>query len=119
MAELVVLVLDNPAQTGDVLDAWLAAGESGVTILHSTGLTHHVGKRGAGDDLPLFPSLADLLRGREEPHRTLFAVVTDGFDVEALVNATEKITGPLDEPNTGILFVVPVRRAWGLHRTSA
>src|SRR5574342_309385 len=111
MAELVVLVLDNPAQTGDVLDAWLAAGVSGVTILHSTGLTHHVGKRGVRDDLPLIPSLTDILRGREEPHRTLFAVVSDGFDVEALVNATEKITGPLDEPNTGILFVVPVRRA--------
>lgn len=71
---------------------------------------------GLRDDLPLFPSLDDLLQSREEPHRTLFVVVPDGFDVEALVAATEKITGDLDEPNTGILFTVSVTRAWGLNR---
>jgi hypothetical protein len=42
--------------------------------------------------------------------------VPDGFDVEALVAVTEKITGTLDEPNTGILFTLPVTRVWGLHR---
>jgi hypothetical protein len=42
--------------------------------------------------------------------------VPDGFDVEALVAATEKITGSLSEPNTGILFTIPVTRAWGLKR---
>ena len=43
-------------------------------------------------------------------------LVPDGFDVETLVAATEKITRTLDEPHTGILFTVPVTRAWGLHR---
>jgi hypothetical protein len=62
------------------------------------------------------PSLSSLLRTREEAHRTLFAVLPEGFDVEALVAATQKVTGELDQPNTGILFTVPVLRAWGLHR---
>jgi hypothetical protein len=116
MAELVVLVLDDFNKTEEVLAAWLALGISGATILDSSGLSHEVGRAALRDDLPLFPSLEDLLRSREEPHRTLFAVVPDGFDVEALMAATEKITGPLDEPNTGILFTVPVTRAWGLNR---
>jgi len=30
------------------------------------------------------------------------------------VAATETILGDLDRPNTGILFVMPVTRAWGL-----
>ncbi len=116
MAELVVLVLNDPDKIEDVLAAWVAVGVSGVTILNSTGLSHKLGRRGLRDDLPFFPSLEHLLRSREEPHRTLFAVVPDGFDVEALVTATEEITGALDEPDTDILFVMPVTRVGGLHR---
>ena len=116
MPELVVLVLNDPDQTEDVLSAWLAMGVAGVTILNSKGLSQYIGQRGLRDDLPLFPSLEDLLQSSEKPHRTLFVVVPDGFDVAALVAATEEITGDLDEPNTGILFTVPVTRAWGLNR---
>lgn len=116
LPELVVLVLNDPNQTEDVLSAWLRMGVGGVTILNSRGLGQYVGRLGLRDDLPLFPSLEGLLQSREEPHRTLFVVVPDGFDVAALVGATEKITGDLDEPNTGILFTVPVTRAWGLNR---
>jgi hypothetical protein len=116
LPKLVVLVLNDPGKTEDILAAWLAVGVSGVTILASSGLSHHLGQPGLRDDLPLFPSLEDLLQNREESHRTLFAVVSDGFDVEALVAATEKITGVLDGPNTGILFTVPVTHAWGLNR---
>lgn len=116
MAELVVLVLDDPDKTEEVLAAWVAVGVSGVTILDSAGLRHKIGRAGPRDDLPLFPSLEDLLRSREEPHRTLFAVVPDGFDIDALAVATEEITGVLDEPDTGILFVMPVTRVWGLNR---
>ncbi len=116
MAELVVLVLDDPDKMEDVLAVWLAAGIAGVTILDSSGLNHQVGKRRLRDDVPLFPSLATLLRGREEHHRTLFVVVPDDFDIQALVAATEKIIGAFDEPNTGILFTLPVTRAWGLRR---
>jgi hypothetical protein len=111
-----VLVLNDPDKTEDILAAWLAVGVSGVTILDSRGLSHQISRRRLRDDLPLFPSLEDLLRSREEPHRTLCTVVADGFDVEALVVETEKITGKFDEPNTGILFTLPVTRAWGLHR---
>jgi hypothetical protein len=116
LPELIVLVLNDPGKTEDILAAWLAAGVSGVTLLDSRGLSHQLSQPGLRDDLPLFPSLEDLLRSREESHRTLFAVVPDGFAVEALVTATEKITGILDEPHTGILFTVPVTRAWGLQR---
>jgi nitrogen regulatory protein P-II 1 len=116
LLELIVLVLNDPGKVDDVLAAWLEVGVSGVTILDSWGLSHHVGRRGLRDDLPLFPSLEDLLRGREEAHRTLFAVVPDGFDVHALVAVTERITGPIDGPDSGILFTLPVTRAWGLDR---
>jgi hypothetical protein len=114
LLELIVLVLNDPGKVDDVLTAWLEVGVSGVTILDSWGLSHHIGRRSLRDDLPLFPSLEALLRGREEAHRTLFAVVPDNFEIEALVAATEQITGSFEETDTGILFTLPITRVWGL-----
>lgn len=116
MSELIILVLNDPGKTEDVLAAWLEVGVSGATILNSRGLSHQVGRTGLRDDLPLFPSLEDLILGREEEHRTLFVIVSDDFDIQALVAKTEEITGALDGPNTGILFTLPVTRVWGLNR---
>jgi hypothetical protein len=116
MPELIVLVLDDASKVGDVLNAWLEAGISGVTLLDSAGLGHEFAQHGARSDIPFLPSLESLLRVREERSRTLFSIVPDGFDVDALMAATEVITGSLDKPDTGILFTIPVSRAKGLHR---
>ena len=114
MPELITMVLNDPGKTEDVLQAWLDQGVTGTTVLDSRGLLQEMCRRGARDDLPLFPSLSTLMHCREEPHRTMFAIVPDGFDVEALVAATETVTGPLSTPGTGILWVVPIARVWGL-----
>ncbi|MGQ0603846.1 MAG: hypothetical protein ACT4QE_19365 [Anaerolineales bacterium] len=115
MPELIVLVLDDSEKVDEILNAWVALGIPGVTLLDSAGLGHELSAHSVREDLPLIPSLKSLLRQREEHSRTLFTVVPDGFDVEALIIATEAITGPLDEPDTGILFTVPVTRTRGLH----
>jgi nitrogen regulatory protein P-II 1 len=116
MAEVVVMVLNDVEKLEDVLAAWLQLAVPGVTTIDSTGLRQEMGKRALRDDLPLFPNLGDLLEGNVDHSRTLFAVVPDGFVVEQLVEATEQIIGELNAPNTGILFTVPVGRAWGLKR---
>jgi hypothetical protein len=116
MPEMIVLVVDDAGKVTEVLNAWLEVGVSGVTMLDSAGLGHEFDKYGARSDLPLMPSLESLLRVREENSRTLFTVVPDGFDVDKLIAATEAITGSLDDPDTGILFTLPVTRVRGLHR---
>jgi nitrogen regulatory protein PII len=113
MAYWVVLVLDDPDQTRDVLDAWEAAGAPGVTILDSSGLGR-VRRAGIRDDVPLMPSLSDLFRRQEDLHRTLFSVVKDQSQVDAMVQATEAVVGELDRGHTGLLFVVPVGQVYGL-----
>ena len=116
MPKLITLVMDDACKLDDLVQAWLAAGVAGLTMIDSAGLGYFIGQRGMRDDLPMIPSLDSLLRSREESNRTLFTVVPDDFNVEALVAATEKITGDLNTPDTGILFVLPVLQAWGLHR---
>lgn len=118
MSDLVILVIDDPEKTDEVLNAWYNIGVPGATILDSTGMARRISGLGARDDLPLIPSLASLLQSSEVPHRTLFTVVPDGFDIQQLVDTTETITGKMDAPNTGILFVIPVKQAWGLRKQS-
>ena len=114
MAELVVLMLSSVAKTGEVREAWQKAGVSGSALFSSRRLAPQASPPSLPDDLPLFPSLQHLLRSQAEPCETLFAVVPDGFDVEALTTATEAVTGSLDKPGRGILLAVPIRQAWGL-----
>lgn len=114
MAYLVVLVLDNLEQCPAVLDAWEQAGVGGITILESSGLGRMRGI--LSDDLPLIPSLRDLLATREFQHRTLFTVVEDEATVERVIATTERVVGDLNEPHTGLLFALPVSRVLGLHK---
>lgn len=118
MSYLVVAVVNNVDQCPAILDAWEKAGAPGITILASTGLGR-VRKAGLRDDLPLFPNLQDLFENDEIQHRTLFSVVDDQGTVDLLVSAVLDITGDLDDPHSGFLFVVPVLQIYGLgkHRT--
>jgi hypothetical protein len=117
MTHLVVLVLDNLEQCSSVLDAWEEAGAGGVTILESTGLQRVRGE--LRDDLPLIPSLRDLLGSREMHHRTLFAVVPDEETVERMAAATEAVVGELSRPHTGLFFAVPVSKVLGMDKEHA
>jgi hypothetical protein len=115
MIHLVVLVLNDVTQLEPVLDAWTREGARGITVLHSTGL-ERVRGGWRRDDMPLFPSLRDLLEHDELHHRTLFTVVVGDALVERLIAAAQAIVGDFDTANTGILFTVPVGRALGLQR---
>lgn len=116
MAYLVVFVLDDPDKCSAILDAWEAAGANGITILESTGLGR-VRRAGLRDDLPLLPSLHDLLRTEESSHRTLFSVVESQVQVDALVKTTQSIVGDLNQPQTGLLFVASLSQVFGLQKS--
>jgi hypothetical protein len=116
MPILLMAVLDEPSRLWEVLDAWQALGVADATIMDSTGL--HRARR-LRDDLPLFPSVLDLLESAEAHHRTLWSVVDDKIDLEALVAATEKIVGSLDQPHVGLIVAVPVAKVWGLRPPAA
>ena len=114
MDRMVVLVMDSTAKSTDVMDAWQEAGVSGVTVWESRGIGRMHDDFYLRDDVPIMPSLATLLQSREEDHRTIFTLVDGDEMVDKLIAVTEAITGGLDGPNRGILFVLPVLRAVGV-----
>lgn len=113
---MVMLILNNVDQCQSVLDAWDNAGAPGVTILPSTGLGRIRSRIGLKDDLPLLPSLDDFFQQEESLHRTLIAIVQERSIVDRIIKATQLILGDLNQPNTGILVIVPVIEAYGLMR---
>lgn len=112
----ILFVLHQPDLCNDILTAWEQAGVSGVTILPSYGLGRLRQQAGLREDLPIIPSLVDLFDRDEVQNRTLFTIVKDEGMVDHIVAATEAVTGDLNQPNTGILVVLPILRAYGLDR---
>lgn len=113
MYHMILLIVNQVEQVSDVLDAWESARVPGITILDSTGLGE-IRKAGLRDDIPLMPSLSDFLRSEEYNHRTLFTVVQGEEKVDELIALTEEVLGDLEEPDNGVLFVLPVSRVAGL-----
>lgn len=113
MAYLVVLVLDDPDRSDALLTAWEQAGARGVTILESSGIGR---ARNAAlkEEMPLMPSLRNLMRGREEHHRTFFSVVESEAQVEALAAAAQQVAGDFSQPHSGLLFALPLSQVYGL-----
>ncbi len=111
MPVLLMAVLNDPGHVWEVLDAWQELGIGDATIMDSTGLYR---ARKLRDDLPLFPSVHDLLESAEDHHRTLWSVVDDSLDLDAVVAATERILGSLKQANTGLIVAVPILKVWGL-----
>lgn len=108
---MLIMVLDDVAHREQVLEAWLRAGVRGVTVLESTGVNRVLQRSEAK---PMFMGFAQLFGGARVGHNTLFAVI-DSLDLaEAAVRNTEEIVGDLSLPNTGIVFTLPVTKAWGL-----
>lgn len=117
MINLLVLVLNDISKGEEVLERWEAGGVKGVTIFESMGLSH-LREHAMRDDVPLMPSLQSLLEAGLINHRTLFAVIDDDATLERAIAEAQAVVGDFDEPHTGIMFVVPVARAWGMRRHS-
>lgn len=113
MANLLVLVLDELDKFPAILEAWEQAGVPGVTVLDSVG-TRQLKERVSRDDVPLMPSLRSLFAADEDHNRTLFTVIQDDAVLERVIAAAQNVVGDFMQPHTGILFVVPVSRAWGV-----
>ncbi len=108
---MLMMVLDDSTRLNEVLQAWMSVGVKGVTIIESTGLNRVLPRETAQ---PMFAGFSQIFGSGRVGHNTLFAVIEDVALAETAVTATEAILGDLRQPHTGIVFVVPVVKTWGL-----
>ena len=111
MHYMIMVIVEDINQCPTIFDAWEAAGSRGVTILDSTGIGR-LRKHMDVHELPIMPTLRTLLRTREEHHRTMFTVVEEDM-VDRIIDATNQVID-VEQPDTGIIFVLPVARVIGM-----
>jgi len=109
---MIMLVLDDPDQLDDLLQAWRSAGIGGATIIESTGI-----HRRQYQPIPM-RYLYQTTGSQEQGHYTLLSIVKDESMVQACLHATEALIGDLDQPNTGIFAAWPLAVVKGLPRQS-
>jgi len=112
MPSMVVLVLHDMEHFSDLMARWHDAGAPAVTILESLG-TRDLKDKQAMRDLPMMPTVRDVMQADDVPRTTVFTVVQDEV-VDRLAEVTEEVLGDLSEPGKGIFFVLPASRVIGL-----
>lgn len=115
MQKLVILITSRIEDCHTVGEAWQAAGAPGVTLIESFGLRRLQQASKSLEVLPGTLSLLEILRDNDEIKSVTLLSVVEEPQVDALVRATENILGDLHQPNAGVLFVIDVERAFGLH----
>jgi len=113
---LIILFLYNPDLLEELLKEWDGEGVEGATVQFSTGMERILQKQGIRDDLPLIPSLDDFYEAPETVSRTIFVVIKEEAMIEKILAATQRVTGDLNTPGTGVLLVMPVFKAYGIDK---
>ena len=109
--QLLVVILKNEKIMDNILKKLAEEGVKGGTILEGKGMGEELLNM---EDIPMFGTLRKLLRSDEDMEKTHVAlfVISD----EQVVTARETVKSMVDlkEPNTGIMFVVPITYVEGL-----
>jgi hypothetical protein len=109
--QLMVMVLNRVEVLDSLLERFMEDGICGATILNSTGMVRELAK--SGDDFPIFGTLRMLINPDRKESKTLFMVLTDE-KVEKAKKIIRDIVGDLSEPDSAVVFTLPVLSTEGV-----
>lgn len=101
--QLLILVLNKTECLDHLFKELLKIGIKGATVLESTGMARILND----DSMNIFGTIRLFIDENRESNRTIFMAVND--DLVPLVRQTinDAVCG-LDQPDTGVLFGVPI-----------
>lgn len=102
--KLLYLILNKTEKLDETLEALAEAGIKGATIFHSTGMARELSNYGEASFLG---SLRAILDPDREENKTIIMVIKEEM-VDVAVKTIESVVGDLSNPDTGIIFTVPV-----------
>ena len=107
---MLIIVLNRVELLDKLLSALNKNGIKGATILNSMGMAHELGIM--QEDSYYIGSLRALFGGSHKENRTIFMVI----DNDRITDATQVVDEVIDlrQPDTGILFAIPVLFAAGI-----
>ena len=110
MPQCLIVILHKTDNLTELLDTWQNIGVPGVTMFEGVGgyRANQRLKKGFRS------SLEHLFRMDELHSKTLIAVIDDDDLLERAIAEAERLIGDFDDPNTGLLFTLPVNQVVGL-----
>ncbi len=114
--QMVVLILREEERLEELLSLWEKAGASGATVLDCIGRTQlrdalHM------DDVPMFPSLADLTRSESVGEKLVFTLVASDELAQRLIIISRQLLERTSR-NKGLIFTIPLGSVFGLGQTT-
>ncbi len=105
--KLVVIILNKEEYLDELLEGFLELDVRGATVIDSVGMGQLIA------NVPIFGGLRSLVTGTRPYNKTILTVV-DEEKAKPIIDVFEHICGNLEEPGTGLAFVLPVEYARGL-----
>ena len=108
--QLLILVLNKIECLEDILEQFAEEGIQGATVIDSRGMAQSLYNH---DELKFIASLRLLLDPSHQENKTIFVVLPED-KISVVSRIVNDITGGLNNPDTGILFTVPVQHIEGI-----
>jgi len=112
MTTLLIVILHDPANISELLDAWKEIGVPGITILQSVG-AHQITTNAKRSSFQNIISMLDQVKSQQ---RTLFSVIEDEILLERAIAEADRLVQGFDSPQSGILFTIPINKVLGLKK---
>ncbi len=110
--KLVLIVLNKVEELDNLLEKFLENGITGATIINSNGMLHELYNH---DEENYFSLFKYLINPDRKENKTIFLIASDD-EIETIVNITDKVVGGLDNPDTGVLSVLPLDFVKGVYK---
>lgn len=108
---LLVVILKKTEMMNELLRELAQTGVKGATILTGMGMAEALINM---EDLPLFSMLRRIM-SEEDPEDSKVMLIALKDEIVSQVKQTiRSVVGSLDEPNTGVMFSVPIIEFEGL-----
>lgn len=109
--QLLVLILKKVELIDDLIKKLAESGISGGTILDGSGMATALVNM---EDLPMFGILRQLLKDEEKEMCKVMMFVLKDEQVMETRRVIKNVIGNMKEPNTGIIFAIPITYVEGL-----
>lgn len=102
--KLLVIILNKTDALEYLLEGLSSAGIGGATIIQSSGLAMTLSKMNSSF---ISSSIRSMFTGDEEDNRTILSVIRNN-QLDIARKVVYSTVGDLSQPNTGILFTIPL-----------
>jgi hypothetical protein len=108
--QLLVLILKKVDLTNELMKQLAESGIKGGTTIDGNGMASALINI---EDLPIFGMLRSILVDEEKEVCKVMLFILEDEQVTVSREVIKKVIGPLNVPNTGIMFTIPINNVEG------